>query len=57
MLEEILELLLVNRDVIGADICGECPAGEALPKYLEDERINSRTNKELYLFLKRFIVN
>ena len=23
MLEEILELLLVNREVIGADICGE----------------------------------
>ncbi len=50
-----LELVFEKRKVIGADICGENPPDTARPLSGEDLEINSRTNRELLLFLKKHI--
>lgn len=52
---KLLELIFENRKVIGADICGENPPDTARPISGEDLQINSRTNRELLLFLKKHI--
>ena len=52
---KLLELIFEKRKVIGADICGENPPDTARPISGEDLQINSRTNRELLLFLKKHI--
>ena len=52
---KLLELIFEKRKVIGADICGENPPDTARPISGEDLQINSRTNRELLLFLKKHL--
>lgn len=52
---KLLELIFEKRKVIGADICGENPPDTARPISGEDLQINSRTNSELLLFLKKHL--
>ena len=57
-LDQLLKLLEIKkkkRKIIGADICGENPPDTARPISGEDLQINSRTNRELLLFLKKHI--
>ena len=50
-----LELAFEKRKVLAVDICGENPPDTARPISGEDLQINSRTNRELLLFLKKHI--
>ena len=51
VLEQLLMPFLKNGNVLGIDICGECQQGIPLPQYLEAEKVNGETNKELFDFL------
>ena len=53
-LEKILYRIFVLHEVIGVDICGECDISEVFPEFVEDNRINQKTNKKLYYFLKKY---
>ena len=52
MLEQILKTLVTEYDVIGVDICGMYPEENSLPEYLRAERVNIRSDEELYRFLQ-----
>lgn len=52
--ENIKEILLDN-DIIGADICGERNPYEPIPEFIEDRAINKKTNKLLYDILTKVI--
>lgn len=51
MLEHLLQFLLTKCEVIGIDICGEYPNADIIPEYTEAERINNKTNEELYTYI------
>lgn len=53
MLEQILKTLVTEYDVIGVDICGMYPEENSLPEYLRAERVNIRSDEELYRFLQK----
>lgn len=53
MLEQILKTLVTEYDVIGVDICGMYPEENSLPEYLRAERVNIRSDEELYLVLQK----
>ena len=53
MLEQILKTLVKEYDVIGVDICGMYPEENSLPEYLRAERVNIRSDEELYRFLQK----
>lgn len=53
MLEQILKTLVTEYDVIGVDICGMYPEENSLPEYLRAERVNIRSDEELYRFCKK----
>lgn len=55
MLKRLLNLFFIHCEVIGVDICGELSDGGPLPEYEHAERINSATNKDLYVFISRNI--
>ena len=38
--------------MIGVDICGMYPEENSLPEYLRAERVNIRSDEELYRFLQ-----
>jgi hypothetical protein len=48
---------LTSGNILGIDICGECQQGIPLPQYLEAEKINGETNKELFDFLMHYCRN
>lgn len=50
-----LDLAFEKRKVLGIDICGENPPDTACPISGRDLGINSRTNRELLLFVKKRI--
>ena len=55
-LETLLHLFLVKGEVIGVDICGEySAAGGSIPEYAQAERVNSKTDRELYYYIKKYI--
>lgn len=49
--------ILTSGNILGIDICGECQQGIPLPQYLEAEKINGETNKELFDFLMHYCRN
>ena len=53
MLEQILKTLVTEYDVIGVDIWGMYPEENSLPEYLRAERVNIRSDEELYRFLQK----
>ena len=56
MLEDILTLFLVAGEVIGVDICGEySAAGGKMPEYIDAEKINPKTDQELYEYIHSFL--
>lgn len=55
MLERILRSLVTEFDVIGVDICGMYPEENSLPEYLRAERVNIRSDEELYRFLRKYL--
>ena len=55
MLEQILKTLVTEYDVIGVDICGMYPEENSLPEYLRAERVNIRSDEELYRFLQKYL--
>ena len=55
LLENVLKILISNYDVIGIDICGDFPEGDNIPEFLRAERINMRSDEELYHFLYTFL--
>lgn len=55
MLENVLERMIIQSEVIGADICGECPANGIFAEAYEAEKINRRTNQALYRFLRKYL--
>ena len=57
VLERLLMPFLTSRNILGIDICGECQQGIPLPQYLEAEKINGETNKELFDFLMHYCRN
>ena len=54
VLERLLMPFLTSGNILGIDICGECQQGIPLPQYLEAEKINGETNKELFDFLMHY---
>ena len=55
-LETLLHLFLVKGEVIGVDICGEySAAGGSIPEYVEAERVNTKTDRELYIYIRRYL--
>lgn len=56
LLEHLLTLFLDQKNILGADICGECQQGIPLPEYMEAEEKNAETNRRLFEFLTRYIV-
>lgn len=54
VLERLLMPFLTSGNILGIDICGECQQGISLPQYLEAEKINGETNKELFDFLMHY---
>ena len=55
-LETLLHLFLVRGEVIGVDICGEYSAlGGSIPEYAQAERVNSKTDRELYNYIRRYL--
>ena len=57
VLERLLMPFLKSGNILGIDICGECQQGIPLPQYLEAEKINGETNKELFDFLMHYCRN
>ena len=57
VLERLLMPFLTSGNILGIDICGECQQGIPLPQYLEAEKINGETNKELFDFLMHYCRN
>ena len=57
VLERLLIPFLTSGNILGIDICGECQQGIPLPQYLEAEKINGETNKELFDFLMHYCRN
>ena len=55
LLENVLKILISNYDVIGIDICGDFPEEDSIPEFLRAERINMRSDEELYHFLYTFL--
>lgn len=47
-----IKTLVTEYDVIGVDICGMYPEENSLPEYLRAERVNIRSDEELYRFCK-----
>lgn len=54
VLEGLLENILHNNTVIGADICGEQSVNEPYVQFAEDFRINKTTDKELRNLLESY---
>ena len=54
---DFLMPFLTSGNILGIDICGECQQGIPLPQYLEAEKINGETNKELFDFLMHYCRN
>ena len=46
-------LVLFDEPMIGVDICGMYPEENSLPEYLRAERVNIRSDEELYRFLQK----
>lgn len=53
ILKRLLLEVFEHQRVIGVDICGECSMEEPLPELMEDQRINKKTNENLYRFLTK----
>ena len=55
-LERLLHLFFVKGEVIGVDICGEySAAGGSMPEYVHAERVNTKTDRELYNYIRRYL--
>lgn len=54
-LRSVLQFFFRKGKVCGIDICGECGQDAALSEYLSAVKINSRTNAELYSFLRELM--
>ena len=54
MLEHLLHFFIKDKKIIGIDICGECQSGLPLPEYIEAEEKNSKTNIELYEYIRKY---
>lgn len=54
MLEHLLNFFISDKKVIGIDICGECQKGLPFPEYIEAEEKNSKTNIELYEYIRKY---
>ncbi|WP_167956696.1 arginase family protein [Anaerosporobacter faecicola] len=50
-LKKLLSLILDKEEVLGIDICGECPDTLLRVKDWHEQKINDETNKELLQFL------
>ena len=51
--DQVFKTLVTEYDVIGVDICGMYPEENSLPEYLRAERVNIRSDEELYRFLQK----
>ena len=54
MLEHLLQFFIKDKKIIGIDICGECQSGLPFPEYIEAEEKNSKTNIELYQYIRKY---
>lgn len=54
MLEHLLQFFIKDKKIIGIDICGECQSGLPFPEYIEAEEKNSKTNIELYEYIRKY---
>lgn len=54
MLEHLLQFFIKDKKIIGIDICGECQSGLPFPEYIEAEEKNSKTNMELYEYIRKY---
>lgn len=48
-LEELLFIIIKKQQIIGVDICGECPETLSLFNSQRDQQINNRTNRDIFL--------
>lgn len=53
ILKKLLLDVFLHQRVIGVDICGECSLQEPFPQFLEDAKINKKTDDALYEYLLR----
>lgn len=51
ILKQLILEVFEHQKVIGVDICGECSFQEPLPELAEDEKINQKTNHDIYQYL------
>ena len=54
MLDHLLEFFLKDKKILGIDICGECQVGLPFPEYIEAEEKNSKTNIQLFEYIKKY---
>lgn len=52
-LEQLLSVVLRQEQVIGIDICGECPTTLDIFKEKQEVALDSRANQELLDFFRR----
>lgn len=57
MLDHLLEFFLKDKKILGIDICGECQVGLPFPEYIEAEEKNSKTNIQLFEYIKKYMKN
>lgn len=53
ILKKLILEIFEHQKVIGVDICGECSLQEPFPELAEDEKINQKTNHNIYQYLKK----
>lgn len=57
MLEHLIRYLIQHFDILGVDICGEFPDDYDMPKFLYAERVNEKSDEELFHYLERCFKN
>ena len=53
ILKQLILEVFEHQKIIGVDICGECSFQEPLPELAEDEKINQKTNHDIYQYLMK----